>query len=121
MATNAELQQTITEKNATIKKLEGEIATLSLRIQDLESVDIQPGKLSGFIVTTPDKNYSEITAGVKFNRGKGIILDGPAAARKVALLRDDFGYMVVHVNNLQEYGSETDIEVSKNMSEILAN
>ena len=119
MPTNIELQDTIKEKNKNIADLENQVKELLKQKEAFEAQVKDYKGLSGFIVTTPSRTYNGVTLGIQFRNGRGIILDGPDSDRIVNMLRNDFGYSVVHADNLHDI-PEAQGQVAKSMAEILS-
>ena len=124
MATNQELQETIKEKNKKIKDLENQIIELQRDKEEAQDqiAEPKPGGMSGYVITTSNKGYNGVTfaagRGIQFRRGRAIVLDGPEAPAIVSILRNDYGYTVIHTNNIQEM-PETAEAVKKELSEII--
>lgn len=119
MPTNLELQAVIKGHEKTIKELEERIEQLDKQANDREAMINESKGLSGFVVTTPNANYSGVTYGIMFRNGRGIVLDGPEAARIINALRNDFGYTVTHSDNLQSIGGG-EAAVEKSMIDVLS-
>lgn len=93
MTTKVELEDRIKVLEAAIAELERQLAEKNALLGTKESQ-------AGFLVSTPNPNYSGVTSGVMFNRGKAFLpADEPGNEQKVLVLINDFGYQVEKVGS----------------------
>jgi predicted RNase H-like nuclease (RuvC/YqgF family) len=107
MATNLELQKIIRDKDKEIEDLQKQIESLKKEKQEAQDQIVEnKTSLSGYVVTVKNKDYNGVTVAagrpIQFRRGRAIILDGPESPAIISVLRNDFGYDVEHVKDLQE-------------------
>jgi hypothetical protein len=94
----APLELTQEEKDAQLEEYRKQIEALQVQNAELTAqMSAKPGTVSGWLVTTPRTNYSGVTAGVAFARGRAFIPDSdPGVKDKVRILTSDYGYSAEH-------------------------
>ena len=103
MATNMELQKEVRDLKKVIEEKDKQIENLLNENKGMQdNVKESVGGLSGYIVTAKDSGFNGYRVGIQFRGGKAIIMDSPDALDKIRVLKNDLGYDVVHVDNLQE-------------------
>lgn len=87
----------------TKEELEQENQALKQRVEELEErLHAASGGRAGWLVETPNRNFSGETAGVFFRHGTAFIPDGPDAERAARAMKDEFGYRVTGVSDWRE-------------------
>lgn len=70
---------------------------------------------TGYLVTTPNKNFNGTTAGVRFTNGKKLLF-GKDSEKTARMLEADFGYKFEFVPNVFTRQRELDAEEIGGMS-----
>ena len=93
-----------------IRELEAEIESMKAAM---------PVGMSGWLVTTLNKQYSGITLGVMFRGGQAFIPDGAGAERIAREMQNDLGYQVQRVEDWHSLGRDESDQVRRNMIDVL--
>lgn len=96
--TKAEQEQLIEDQAAEIERLQTMIA-------ERDAALAQSGE-DGYIIETPNKGYSGVTAGVQITRGFGFVPKKREGATNLVLrLKSDYGYTIYEAT-AEEYNAQ---------------
>jgi hypothetical protein len=81
------------KKFATVEE---ELAYLRKRVKELET---EKNGVSGWLITTPNPNYSAQTMNIQFRKGMAFVPDRMDGERIARMMTQEFGYSIEHVED----------------------
>ena len=104
-------------KNLTIEDAIKKIAELEAEVKRLK--EMTPPGLAGWLVKTPNHQYSGQTLGIYFRSGQAFIPDGEDAERIASQMGNDLGYSVTRVEDWRQVPLADTDQVKASMIDVL--
>lgn len=120
--TKAELVARIQLQEEEMKQVS---ETLDERTAELLAVRGIAAGVGGWLVTTPNAEYSGVTAGLRFGGGKAFLPENKENAEFLSIrLANDFGYEVIQltaeeVGKMRVEGGDLDDAVNENIAQVI--